>query len=235
MEHLSSMELLTLLKARQETRRREVQAVDENEGQQLITDFFQHKSNGQDKPLQEKNTPEKITWQSKWRAKHPDEESNFTTLTLGPVKSPEKPPRKRPLKLRLKLKTPDKSARQVNNSSLESSPVKPFAEKRRLPPVPAFDQRCQDKENCDPLEDNPVAAKRKNSVLEEVISIVEKVKREAREAKENAAQCAREMEQRRVRANQKRSFECVENDQKSRCVALDSSRPVKAQRKGLRA
>lgn len=216
MEHVNSIELLNLLKTRYETRRREIPAIDENEGQQLITDFFQQKSkDGQDKSPHEKDASDEnrktMTWQSpKKRARSPSRDSSCKTIPPVPLFSVESPVKSKRTyrRIRLKLKTPVKSPGKIT----------------------ALDQCCQDKENCNPNKNEPVITEkdsvlgemmtmRKDSVVGEMMAIVQKVKREARQAKESIAQEMR--------------FEC-EQQRKRRCLSLESSGLCKAPQKGLR-
>eukprot|EP00746_Dinoflagellata_sp_MGD_P165869 gnl/MRDRNA2_/MRDRNA2_95404_c0_seq1.p1 gnl/MRDRNA2_/MRDRNA2_95404_c0~~gnl/MRDRNA2_/MRDRNA2_95404_c0_seq1.p1 ORF type:complete len:292 (-),score=45.25 gnl/MRDRNA2_/MRDRNA2_95404_c0_seq1:206-970(-) len=253
MENLSSVELLSLLKTRYETRRREVPAIDENEGQQLITDFFQNQS--KDAQDNRRATDSKtMMWQSpRKRAQSPTGDASCKTIPPVPlfsVESPVKPKRTRPLRLRLKLKTPVKSPAKKKIPSLVNSPLKTkmtLTETRTSSIARALVENCsspavdlyyEDKENCNPVRNSVIdkeattaaaatavmksvgpVVPRKNSVLAEMINVVQKVKREARQAKENTAQ--------------NRSLEC-ERGPKRRCVSLEFSRPCKAPQKGLR-
>lgn len=147
-EQLSGVELLNFLKTRYETRKRQVRAVEENEGQQQITDFFQTKPN-----LKE-------VCQTSSKCLLPDKEKQ-KTMAPSPKKSPRKPKRclkeiKSPLSPKKSLQKPKRCLQDVEGKtpSPRKSPRKPrrghivkriklknkTPVKAKRPPVPLFSQ-----------------------------------------------------------------------------------------------
>jgi len=199
-------ELLNLLKSRcQLDENQEVPMVAEEAGQQLMTNFYQSSSKPkdvQDKVLKDlSNMYETVACRSPKSPKSPAKVKKGRVVKRLKLKvaTPQKAKRLSPLKPSWSSIPLDLSCEDKENVDFLASPpvIEPQAKCFRGS-FPMLEIDCEDKETDDLLATSPVVAspvtptRRRappsslDSVVGEMMKVVQKVKREAREVKENA-------------------------------------------------